>query len=103
MLLLWPLQSQAESLRCNAGSVSEGDSKASVLYKCGQPTLADTTCAPVYLPGSPYPVPPAYVGSVLPCQPVEEWLYNRGAGNLLATVRFKDGRVLSIRYGQQPE
>ena len=36
-------------------------------------------------------------------QPVEEWLYDRGTGNLLATVRFKDGRVLSIRYGRQPE
>jgi len=37
----------AETLRCN-GSVYVGDSKLSVFYKCGQPLLADSHCAPVY-------------------------------------------------------
>jgi hypothetical protein len=92
----------AESLRCNGTSASEGDSRLSVLYKCGQPVLADTYCAPVFYQGSPYPVPAPIAGAYVPCQPVEEWLYDRGPGNLMATVRFRDGRVQSIRYGYFP-
>ena len=30
---------------------------------------------------------------------IEEWLYDRGPGNLMATVRFRGGVVQSIRYG----
>lgn len=91
----------AESLRCEGAIASEGDSKLSVLYKCGQPLLADTYCAPVYYPGAVYPAPPGLTG--VPCQLVEEWLYHRGSGNLLATIRFRDGKVYSIRYGRLPE
>ena len=94
---------QAESLRCNGESTSEGDSKLSVLYKCGQPLLADVYCAPVFYSGSPFPVPAQIAGAYVPCQPVEEWLYDRGPGNLMATVRFRDGRVQSIRYGRLPQ
>ena len=93
----------AESLRCNGSIASEGDSKLSVLYKCGQPLLADSSCAPVYYPGAAYPVPPSIAGAYVPCQLVEEWLYERGAGNLVAIVTFRDGRVQSIRYGRLPE
>lgn len=93
---------RAESLRCNGSSATEGDSRLAVLYKCGQPVLADSFCAPVVLAGSPTPLPPAVAGAYVPCQPVEEWLYDRGPGNLMATVRFRDGRVQSIRYGRLP-
>lgn len=93
----------AESLRCNGASAAEGDSKLSVLYKCGQPVLSDTFCAPVYLPGSLDPVPAPLAGLYVPCQPVEEWLYDRGPGSLMATVRFRDGKVQSIRYSRLPK
>jgi hypothetical protein len=92
----------AESLRCHGASAAEGDSKLSVLYKCGQPVLADSFCAPVFYQGSLHPVPAPIAGAIVPCQPVEEWLYDRGPGNLMATVRFRDGRVQSIRYSHQP-
>ena len=93
----------AESLRCNGSIASEGDSKLSVLYKCGQPVLADAFCAPVYVWGSPQPIPAPLVPLGIPCQAVEDWLYDRGPGNLMATVRFRDGRVQSIRYDRQPQ
>ena len=92
----------AESLRCNGASATEGDSKLSVLYKCGQPLLADSFCAPIYYAGTLQPVPMPFASVVAPCQPVEEWLYDRGTGNLMATVRFRDGKVHSIRYGRLP-
>ena len=93
----------AESLRCNGASAAEGDSKLSVVYKCGQPLRADSFCAPLYPPGSLDPVPAPIAGLYVPCQPVEEWLYDRGPGNLMATVRFRDGKVASIRYGRLPK
>ena len=93
----------AETLRCNGAIAAEGDSKVSVLYKCGQPLMTDTFCAPVYLWGTPQPIPAPLVPLGVPCQTVEEWLYDRGPGNLIAMVHFRDGRVQSIRYGAQPQ
>jgi hypothetical protein len=93
----------AESLRCNGHSAGEGDSRLSVLYKCGQPLLKDSYCAPVYYVSTLYPVPEPIASIVVPCQPVEEWLYDRGPGNLMATVRFRSGIVQSIHYGREPQ
>jgi hypothetical protein len=93
----------AESLRCNGYSAAEGDSKLSVLFKCGQPLLKDEFCAPVYYPLSPAPVPEPFASAAIPCQLVEEWLYDRGPGNLLVTVRFRSGVVQSIRYASSPQ
>lgn len=88
----------AESLRCNGEIASTGDSKISVMQKCGEPMLKDSFCKPVMaaVPWSPYPVvlPP----HIAPCEMVDEWMYDRGPGNLLATVRFQRGVVDSIRY-----
>ena len=106
VLALACLPAQAESLRCNGQSTEVGDSRLSVLYKCGEPVLKDSFCAPVYtlslLPSEPaamwVPVP----GSMVPCLQVDEWLYDRGPGNLMATVRFRSGVVQAIRYGRAP-
>ncbi|MFO1337677.1 MAG: DUF2845 domain-containing protein [Burkholderiaceae bacterium] len=92
----------AESLRCNGSSASEGDSRLSVLYKCGEPLLKDSRCAQVVVAATGQPVPDAFVGTAVACQPVEEWVYDRGPGNLLATVRFKAGVVQQIIYGHAP-
>jgi hypothetical protein len=94
---------KAEALRCSQGSAYEGDSRVSVLYKCGQPALKDTFCDPVYFPGTLQPVPSPFAQSLVPCLPVEVWVYDRGQGNLIATVRFRGGVVQSISYGRQPE
>jgi len=92
----------AESLRCNGQIAAEGDSRLSVLYKCGEPLLKDNYCAPIYSYGSLQPVPEPFASAFFPCQQVEEWLYDRGPGNLLATVRFRSGVVQSIVYGRTP-
>jgi hypothetical protein len=93
---------RAESLRCGGEIADEGDSRIAVLYKCGPPLLADAFCANVYYPGSFYPVPPSLAGGFVPCQTVEEWVYDRGPGNFMAVVRFRGGRVQSIHYGRLP-
>ena len=101
-LVLLGLPAHAESLRCSGGIAAEGDSRLSVFYKCGQPALRDDYCAPVYGHGALYPVPEPFASAVVPCQPMEEWLYDRGTGNLMATVRFRSGVVQSISYGRTP-
>ena len=93
---------RAESLQCNGHIASEGDTRLSVLHKCGQPTLKDSACAPVYYQGSLDRVPEPWASAYVPCLQAEEWLYDRGPGNLMATVRFRSGVVESIRYGRTP-
>ena len=92
----------AETLRCNGTSTDVGDSRASVLFKCGQPLLRDAYCAPVFYSSTLYPVPEPYASAFVPCLVVDEWVYDRGPGNLVATVRFRGGVVQSIRYGVVP-
>jgi len=93
----------AQSLRCNGNLVGEGDSKLLVLYRCGQPLLKDSYCAPVVYSQTLYPVPEPFASSFVPCQPVEDWLYERGPGNLLATVRLRAGVVRSIEFSRTPQ
>jgi len=94
---------QAESLRCPGGIAAEGDSRLSLVYKCGQPQLADSFCAPVFYGPWPNPVPEPWASAVVPCQLTEQWLYERGPGNLVATVTLRAGRIQSIRYGRVPQ
>jgi hypothetical protein len=97
-----PIVANAESLRCNGQSVTEGDTRLALRYNCGEPLLADTYCAPVYYAPTFQPVPEPFASIVVPCQLVEEWLYDRGPGNLLAVVRIRSGVVQSIQYGRSP-
>lgn len=102
LLALPALPAGAESLRCNGTSTDVGDSRLAVLYKCGPPLLRDSYCAPLFYPGGLYPVPEPYPNLLAPCLVTEDWVYDRGPGNLVATVRFRSGVVQSIHYGRSP-
>ena len=101
MFVLAP--AQAESLRCTGGIAAEGESRVSVLFKCGQPVLADSFCAPVYYDQTLQPVPEPFASAFVPCQHTDEWLYDRGPGNLMAKIRFRSGVVQSITYARVPQ
>lgn len=98
-----PLDAPAESLRCPNGIAAEGDSRLAVVYKCGQPHLRDSYCAPVTYAGSGHPVPDWVAGAYVPCIGTEEWLYERGPGEFPAVLRIRGGKVQSITYGRQPQ
>jgi hypothetical protein len=93
------LPAHSETLRCNGHIVETGDSRLSVRYHCGAPLHQDSYCAPVYYSPGFQLVPEPSASSAVPCLVVDEWLYDRGPGNLVATVRFRAGVVLSITYG----
>ena len=102
LIALHVLPANAQTLRCKGQSAEVGDSRLSVLYKCGEPLLKDNYCAPVYYPGTLEVVPQPYANYVVPCQLIEEWIYDRGPGSFMATVRFRTGVVQSITYGRNP-
>lgn len=81
---------QAESLRCKGDLVDVGDTKASVMSKCGAPMMKDSFCKPgqTGTPGAS-------------CETVEEWTYNPGRGQFLTTLRFEGSKVRSITYGDR--
>lgn len=91
---------QAQSLRCNDAGVREGDSRLWLLKTCGQPALSDSYCVPIFYPGPPnrygvsHPIPAG-------CLMTDEWLYERGPGDLPAVVKIQNGRIISIRFGEQ--
>ena len=91
---------QAESLRCNGQIIEVGDPRLSVMQKCGEPLLKDSYCRAVEIMPPPGARTPWYAGD-LPCRVVDEWLYDRGPGNLMATVRFESGRIQAIVYTQR--
>ena len=79
-------------LRCNGDIADIGDSKASVLMKCGTPFFAQTFCMPlryVDLDSSS----DAAAAVILGCFPVDEWSYNPGSGQFVTTMRFDAGRL----------
>jgi hypothetical protein len=98
---LVPAAARAEQLRCTGGFAVEGDSRLAVLQKCGEPRLRDTVCLPVWQRGVYGTGPVPWVALSPGCEPVEEWLYDRGPGYLPATLRFRWGRVAGVLYGAE--
>ena len=78
----------AYAQRCENGLVQIGDSKSSVLIKCGEPLYKDNTCK--QMDGRSRPV----------CYPVEELTYKPDIG-LYTTYVIKDGKVLEINLGER--
>ncbi|MCY7314954.1 MAG: DUF2845 domain-containing protein [Rubrivivax sp.] len=99
---LLALPAQAEPLACAGGTVSEGDSRLSLIYKCGPPVLTDADCSPMYQVGTLQRVPDWLAVPVVPYSVIERLLYERGQGNLLAVVHMRSGVIRSISYSRQP-
>ena len=51
-LVLWPHEAAAQTFKCRNDLVNVGDSRATVLLKCGEPVVRDAFCRPLPAPGS---------------------------------------------------
>lgn len=91
----------AQSFRCANGIVDEGDSKATVSSKCGEPVLQDSFCAAEDLPARRGDEKPAVTANVSPCVNIDHWTFNPGKGKFLTTLRFEDGNLVSIEQGDR--
>lgn len=94
----------AQSLSCGGTLSGVGDSKFSVVQKCGEPMSKEFVCVPrpqVAWVLSPYPGAPAQQVVTQACVPMEDWVYHRGQGNFLGIVRFYNGAIESVRDGER--
>lgn len=103
----------AQSLRCKGDLAQIGNSKGTILQKCGEPVLKDSFCKPTQSTTSTAPVVTPVVPTtgnstsvttnvtVNSCQQVEEWTYNPGYGQFMTMLQFEGGSLASIRYGDR--
>ncbi len=94
----------AQSLSCGGRLSSVGDSKFSLVQKCGEPVSREFVCVPrpqvVWIP-SQYPGGQPQQVVTQQCVPMEDWTYYRGEGNFLGIVRVFNGAVESVRDGDR--
>ncbi len=100
LLTLTAAGASAQSFRCKNDLANVGDSRASVLLKCGEPVVKDAFCKPVPVQQHQGTASGTTV-NVIPCQNVDEWTYSPGYGQFMTTLAFENGRLVSIRYGDR--
>ncbi|HEV7606308.1 MAG TPA: DUF2845 domain-containing protein [Steroidobacteraceae bacterium] len=88
--------SPAFAFRCGTKLVSEGDSRAEVAAKCGEPTDVVNQKTVFRRPviwnyGRPY-----FIGEDFIEIPVETWIYNLGPNKLMQRLRFEGGFVTEV-------
>lgn len=92
---------QSQNLRCKNDFVQTGDSKLSVIEKCGEPALKESFCK---TSPSTDPRLTTTQGTVLqtrPCEKIDEWSYKPGSGQFITIVQFEKGKLTGIRYGDR--
>lgn len=97
-------QASAQGLGCGGRLVGVGDSRVSLVMKCGQPFATDTVCIRIprvlwTVPLHPREAPRQIVTEQ--CEYVDEWTYHRGPGNFMSVVRLQNGVVAQIRDGDR--
>lgn len=95
LLAALPWMAAAQSLKCGNDFTQLGMSKLDVLQKCGQPLATDSFCRPAA------PARAAEQNAALPCEKVEELLYNPGYGQFMTVLRFESGTLKEVRYGDR--
>ncbi len=73
-------------MRCGNALVQEGDYKAQVLLKCGEPLFRDRF----------------YEGVYFPCQVIEQWTYDLGSQRFLRLLTFEEGQLREIKEIERP-
>ena len=95
----WGATASADSFRCANGLVGNGDSKAAVLGKCGEPAMRDSFCKAAPPAITRDGANPDLSVTVQPCVNVDLWTFNPGKGRFLTTLTFEDGVLTAIEQG----
>lgn len=93
----------AQSLRCKGDFAQIGNSKGTVLQKCGEPVLKDSFCKLSQQNATNAPNAMGATTNVMinQCVNVEEWTYNPGYGQFMTMLQFEAGELKSISYGDR--
>lgn len=90
----------AETLRCGTDFASIGNTKGEILEKCGEPVAKDNFCQ-ASEPSTTSTQTRGTTVNVVPCKNVDLWTYNPGYGQFMTTLRFEEGKLVSIKYGER--
>jgi len=89
------LPTTAQNLRCKNDFAEHDDSKLTVLTKCGESVLKDSSVAPNRFrpaPESPFRNPAINI---------DTWSYRAGLRQFVTIPEFQDGALRSVRYGDR--
>jgi uncharacterized protein DUF2845 len=92
LLLLLPHAGLTATLDCGGGIISEGDSRADVLAKCGQPGSKESHDEELLERPGPGARRKTFIT-------VEEWTYDLGPARFSRIVTLRNGKVTDIRTG----
>lgn len=95
LALLACTPARADSMRCGTRLVHDGDTRAEVIARCGEPTDVERRSIwrrPTYW----HHGRAITLGTDFVEIPVELWLYNLGSSQLMRRLRFEDGRLVEI-------
>lgn len=107
--------SSALAMRCGVSLVVEGQSKFDVLQRCGEPAYRDSRVEyrpvqpnlqiprPLNSPDAYFPYNSNYPYPATREVVIEEWVYNFGSTQLMPSLLFENGRLITIRtlgYGR---
>ena len=98
MIIISSSPAFAGSLDCKNNFAEIGDSKASILFKCGEPMFKDSFFKSVK---SKISANQAKSTPSLQCETIDLWTYNPGPGQFLTTLQFERGMLMSIKYGDR--
>lgn len=79
-----------EKFFCKGSLVNAGETQEDVLEKCGEPAWRDRRSQHGTDAGT---------GSGVPVEEKEEWVYDYGHSQLMQFLRFRNGRLVTIRSG----
>lgn len=83
---LAPSVAAADSIRCDGGIVSVGDSRLDLFAKCGPPALEEAELVPA-------------TGNVDLSLLIERWTYDFGPDRFLMIVSLQGGKVIGVERG----
>ena len=108
--------SYADSMRCGNKLVSNGDSKAEILLKCGEPLTRETIAIEenteyaelalkyplLYKHGLLKNKRGAVIGKeTTVTQNIDQWTYHLGQGKFLRILYFEGGKLVAIEEGDR--
>lgn len=98
-VLLLPVTSRADSLRCGSKIVAEGSSKVETLRKCGDPIARELRTELETLSVKEKDDGTEVKRERTVVRTIEQWTYNFGPNHFLQVVTFVDGRLRDVESG----
>ncbi|MBV8619110.1 MAG: DUF2845 domain-containing protein [Curvibacter sp.] len=95
-------QAHADTMTCGRDFAQLGDSKAEVTLKCGAPVATDQYCKKAGNAGGfSFNGLPAEGQRRESCEWVDEWTYRPESGQFITKLRFENGRLAAIVFGDR--